>query len=306
MDHADQKGVEAQMTAPLVSVILPTHNRAKTLRRAIDSVLMQTYRELELVIIDDGSTDETSSLLASYDDPRIKLLTPGRLGSAAKARNHGLKHARGEFVAFQDSDDVWLVEKLARQVAFAQEHPQTAMTVCGYILYFVGQAPRYYGKELLDDGHDFRSLFSGHGSPISTPAWLVRRDALVQLGGFDETLNMWEDWELSIRLEAYGRFQMLNEPLVLQFGAADSVNRNAAMRSLTVETVMKKHPQWLSPSRRVRANHARRFMMFEVEAGQIGRAWHYLLQALAYDPFYWKTWASIALRLPRLLRLSAA
>lgn len=294
------------MTAPLVSVILPTHNRAKTLRRAIDSVLAQTHRELELIIIDDGSTDGTPALLASYNDPRIKLLAPGRLGSAAKARNHGLAQARGEFLAFQDSDDVWFTGKLARQLAFAQEHPQSAMTVCGYILYFEGQAPRYYGKELVDDRHDFRSLFNGHGSPISTPAWLVRRDALLQLGGFDETLGMWEDWELSIRLEAFGRLQMLNEPLLLQFGAADSVNRNAALRSSTVEAVMKKHPQWLSTSRRVRANHARRFMMFEVEAGQTGRAWHYLLQALAFDPLYWKTWASIARRLPKLLRPSSA
>ena len=200
------------MTAPLVSVILPTHNRAKTLRRAIDSVLSQTHRELELIVIDDGSTDQTQSLLKSYNDPRLKVLAPGRLGSAARARNYGLEHANGEFVAFQDSDDIWLCEKLERQLAFAAQQPQTDMTACGYIVVRAdNRPPRYHGKELLDPNHDFRSLFSGSGSQLSTPAWLVRRERLVQLGGFDETLDMWEDWELSLRLEMVGgRCEMLD------------------------------------------------------------------------------------------------
>ncbi len=294
------------MTAALVSVILPTHNRAKTLRRAIDSVLAQTHRELELIIIDDGSSDETPALLASYTDPRLKILAPGRLGSAAKARNCGLNQARGEFIAFQDSDDVWLVEKLARQLAFAAKHPQTAMTACGYIVFPAGRPPRYHGKELLADDHDFRSLFGGRGSQISTPAWLVRRDRLQQLGGFDESLAMWEDWELSLRLEiSGGQCQMLDEPLLLAFDTAGSVKHNTALRSSTLEAVMKKHSQSLSTSRRVRAHHARLCMTYEVEVRRADRARHYAWQALRQDPSHWKTWASIARRLPRLLASSA-
>lgn len=296
------------MSLTLVSVILPTHNRAKTLRRAIDSVLAQTYRELELIVIDDGSTDETPSLLASYKDPRLKLFNPGRLGSAARARNFGLKQARGEFIAFQDSDDIWLTEKLERQLAFAAQHPQTDMTACGYIVVRAdSRPPRYHGKELLDPQHDFRSLFCGYGSQLSTPAWLIRRERLVQLGGFDETLHMWEDWELSLRVEkAGGRCEMLDEPLLLAFDTAGSVKHNTAMRSSSLEAVMEKHSQWLTPSRRVRANHARICMMYEFEVGRIARARHYLWQALRQDPGYWKTWASIARRLPRLLTASAS
>lgn len=295
------------MTAPLVSVILPTHNRATTLRRAIDSVLVQTHRELELIVIDDGSTDDTQALLASYRDSRLKILNPGRLGSAAKARNHGLQHARGEFIAFQDSDDVWLIEKLERQLAFAKRNPQTDMTACGYIVVpGDGRPPRYHGKELLAASHDYRSLFDGAGSQLSTPAWLVRRERLQQLGGFDETLGMWEDWELSLRIEKTGgRCEMLDEPLLLAFDTPGSVKKNAALRSSCLELVTSKHRQWLTRSRRVRANHARLCMMHEVEAGQAGRAWHYLRQALTCDPFYWKTWASMTLRLPRLLRPSS-
>lgn len=292
------------MTAPLVSVILPTHNRAKSLRRAIDSVLVQTYRELELIVIDDGSTDDTQALLASYDDPRLKLLNPGRLGSAAKARNYGLKHARGEFVAFQDSDDVWLIEKLERQLAFAAQNPQTDMTACGYIVVpGDGRPPRYHGRELLAADHDYRSLFDGAGSQLSTPAWLVRRERLQQLDGFDETLGMWEDWELSLRIEKTGgRCEMLDEPLLLAFDTPGSVKKNAALRSPTLQVVIQKHPDWLTRSRRVRANHARLCMMHEMDAGRTSGAWHYLGMALAYDPVYWKTWASMARRFTRLLR----
>lgn len=295
------------MSAALVSVILPTHNRAKTLRRAIDSVLAQTHRELELIVIDDGSTDETPELLASYKDPRLKLFRPGRLGSAAKARNFGLKQARGEFVAFQDSDDVWLIEKLERQLAFAAKHPQTDMTACGYIVFRAdNRPPRYHGKELLDPNHDFRSLFRGYGSQLSTPAWLVRRERLVQLDGFDESLDMWEDWELSLRIEKTGgHCEMLDEPLLLAFDTPGSVKHNTAMRSSSLEVVMKKHLEWLTPSRRVRANHARICMMYETEVGRSKRARHYLRQALRLDPGYWKTWASAVRRLPQLL-VSAA
>lgn len=296
------------MTAALVSVILPTYNRANTLRRAIDSVLTQTYRELELIVIDDGSTDETEALLSSYSDPRLKLLKPGRLGCAAKARNHGLKSARGEFVAFQDSDDVWMTDKLERQIAFAAQHPDAAFTTCGYILIHVdGRRPRYYGAELLDKNRDVRSLFSGYGCQISTPTWLVRRERLVEVGGFDESFAMWEDWELSIRLEAGSSpVQSLNEPLVVSFVSKGSVNNNAAMRSPTLEAVMKKHPQWVSSSRRVRANHARICIIYEIEAVRPRRAWHYVWQALRYDPLYWKTWATIARRLPQLLAFNGS
>jgi glycosyltransferase involved in cell wall biosynthesis len=242
------------MTAPLVSVILPTHNRAKTLRRAIDSVLAQTHRELELIVIDDGSTDDTQALLASYSDPRLKVLTPGRLGSAAKASNHGLTVARGEFVAFQDSDDIWLVEKLAKQLTLAAKHPQTALFACEYIVIPNNGLPlRYHSKELLDPDHDFRVLFGGRGSQIPTPACLVRREYLEQTGGFDETLAMWEDWELSIRLEASAPCQMVDELLVLIFETPGSVNQNTALQSSILEVVMNRHRQWLSTSSHVLA-----------------------------------------------------
>jgi hypothetical protein len=111
---------------------------------------------------------------------------------------------------------------------------------------------------------------------------------------------MWEDWELSIRLEANAPCQMLDELLVLTFETPGSVNHNTALRSSALDVVMQKHPQWLSTSGRVRARHDRLCMMYEIDAGRPDRARHFMRQALRHDPTYWKTWASIARRLPQL------
>src|ERR1043166_1854397 len=115
---------------PLVSVVLPTYNRAHTLARAVRSVLAQSHRHLEIVVVDDGSTDATVALVQklALEDPRVRLVQQANRGPAA-ARNTGVRQARGEFVAFQDSDDEWLVEKLERQLAALERSPGSAMCV---------------------------------------------------------------------------------------------------------------------------------------------------------------------------------
>src|SRR6056297_2960635 len=104
-----------------VSVIIPTYNRAKTLLRAIDSALAQTIDDLEVVVVDDGSTDNTESVLAAYDDPRVRPVIHETNQGANVARNTGLEHACGEYVAFLDSDDEWHPAKLERQLAVLEE-----------------------------------------------------------------------------------------------------------------------------------------------------------------------------------------
>ena len=101
---------------PTVSVILATYNRGYILRQAIMSVLMQTYKDLELIVVDDGSTDNTQDLLRSIKDPRLRVVTLKHNSGISAARNAGIRIARGEFIGSQDSDDVWLAEKLEKQV----------------------------------------------------------------------------------------------------------------------------------------------------------------------------------------------
>ena len=104
----------------MISVIIPTYNRAKLLPRAVESVLNQTYQDIELIIVDDGSTDDTMEWVRGIKDDRVRYAQLNHQGACA-ARNHGISIARGEYIAFQDSDDIWFMDKLEKQLAFLHE-----------------------------------------------------------------------------------------------------------------------------------------------------------------------------------------
>lgn len=293
------------MDTPLVSVILPTYNRAHCLPRAIESVLAQSYAHLELLVVDDGSTDGTDVLLKTYSDARLRVLSPGRLGSAAKARNYALAHAQGTFIAFQDSDDVWLIEKLEKQIAYAQAqaHPQAAVIACGYLVVMTsGLRAEYRGAGLLERQSDFNSLMT-RGHQISTPAWLVRREAFDRVGGFDETMHTWEDWELSMRLDAAGGFVVLDEPLLVSFETPGSVKWNFDAYARTLDGVMLRHLDSVTTNRRILARHRWLQTLWELRMQRPRSARAYLRLALRADPTYWKLWAGMLRRAPALLAM---
>ena len=111
------------MDSNLISVIIPTYNRFTFLKNAIDSVLAQTFQEFELIVVDDGSTDETPKLISSYGN-KLRVITQANQGPSA-ARNRGIEAAKGKWIAFLDSDDVWKLDKLEKQVQFIKDHPET-------------------------------------------------------------------------------------------------------------------------------------------------------------------------------------
>ena len=108
--------ISGRMHFPSVSVIIPTHNRGEMLRRAIDSVLSQTYKDFELIIVSDGSADETDKVIVSYTDPRIRFLKHDKSRGASAARNTGIRASIGQYIAFLDDDDEWTLDKLEVQV----------------------------------------------------------------------------------------------------------------------------------------------------------------------------------------------
>ena len=179
---------------PLISVIIPTFNRAALLSRAIDSVLMQTHRNNEIIVIDDGSTDHTASVVAEYGSA-VRYFHQNNAGASA-SRNRGIREAGGTLIAFLDSDDTWHPEKLSRQAALFS----TAAIGAAHCAIRVEHTERggtkglYYPGDALDI-HDVLAL----RIPWPT-AMMVRRDVLLEVGGFDETLVASEDWELCIRI----------------------------------------------------------------------------------------------------------
>ncbi len=207
------------MAAPVVSVIIPTRNRAELLRRSVHSVLTQSFADFELIVVDDASTDHTQEVLASFGDARIRVIKRGKNAGAAAARNVAISAARGKYLAFQDDDDFWLVQKLERQVAALEAAPaDVGLCLCAFISLLRDQSFYVGGPERLGT-MDYRKG-GGTGGPsywhMSTPAWLLKRETLDKVGGFDERLRCMDDWELGLRLSQVCRFIQIEQPLYIQ------------------------------------------------------------------------------------------
>lgn len=187
----------------LVSVVMPTYNHARFIGEAIESVLNQTYDNFELIIIDNYSTDNTAEIVASYHDNRIKYLKFRNHGIIAASRNHGIKNSNGKYIAFLDSDDIWLPQKLELQENLMESNPEIGMS---YVLY----------SHLLDDtssvkgifpkpssrlrGNVFTSLY--RKSVIANSGAMVRMEVFNELGLLDENprLVTIEDYEMWLRI----------------------------------------------------------------------------------------------------------
>ena len=191
------------MTAcPLVSVVLPVYNRAQFLRRAIQSVRAQTFRDLELVVVDDGSTDGSAAAVPPSEDSRIRVIRLPRNRGVSRARNIGIEEARGTLVAFLDSDDEWLPEKLERQVARFREHPAEDNTLvsCRFIRHDDLTHRISAPSRPIPRGDAFARIVQGH-APL--PSCVVMPRPLVKAaGGLDEALPAFADYELWLRLAA--------------------------------------------------------------------------------------------------------
>ncbi len=188
------------MERPLVSVIIPNYNYARYLPQAIDSVLAQTYPRVEIVVVDDGSRDDSAAVLERYGS-QINAIRQQNQGVAA-ARNRGAQASSGEYLAFLDADDYWLPAKLERQMARFQQEPELGMVYCsveefneqGTVRFLRDGAEGWVAKDLLLGQ---RMAFFGGGSGFVTP-----RAVFDEVGGFDERLSTSADWELIYRLAA--------------------------------------------------------------------------------------------------------
>jgi glycosyltransferase involved in cell wall biosynthesis len=200
---------------PRVSVIIPTYNRAALVKEAVASVLAQTYRDFELLVVDDGSTDGTLEALAAFGGKIRVLASPDR-GGVSAARNAGIAAAQGEWLAFLDSDNLWLPEKLARQMAFMEANSRLLLSQTEEIWVRRGvkvNPPRTHKKE---GGRIF--LRSLERCLVSPSAAVLHRRLLDEHGGFDEDLPAAEDYDLWLRLSWRYDVGLLPEPLIIKRG----------------------------------------------------------------------------------------
>ena len=239
-------------TRPLVSVVLPTHDRAKTLPRAIASVLDQSLSDFELIVVDDRSTDETGAVLRRYADPRLRVMSVGDAGSlrggCAAARNAGIRASRGAYVAFQDSDDEWRRDKLERAVAMLEgTAAETGVFYSDMLRVEMNGsrrelcAPEVSPGVLVDDATlDYQVLGIGVQSAV------IKRACFERLGLFDEALPRFVDLDLFIRFGDRFRFVHAAEPLVT-YHAGPGISTNAEARVAARRYLLAKYRRRLAP-----------------------------------------------------------
>jgi glycosyltransferase involved in cell wall biosynthesis len=204
---------------PAVSIVLATFNRLELLRSSVESVLSQTFRDWELIIADDGSDEPTRQFLESLESPgRVKVLWLSHSGRPSIVRNAALREARGEYIAFQDSDDLWLPRKLDAQLESLRRHPERAWSHTKYQLIDESGAPTEWARRTggwpTPGGWILDQLIRGE-TVIALPSVIASRRLLQRAGGFDERLNDTEDYELWLRLARRSEIDAVEELLTL-------------------------------------------------------------------------------------------
>ncbi|NOR80858.1 MAG: glycosyltransferase [Methyloprofundus sp.] len=235
-------------TDTLISVIIPAYNAEAFIKKALDSVLQQSYPHFEALIINDGSTDRTVAIIDEYQDPRIKLITQVN-GGLSNARNTGIQTAQGDYLAFLDADDYWEVEKLEKQIALLKQNPDIG---------FCSSQSRIETPEgvFLNHWHcpeisvsTLHSIFihnaaiTGSGSGV-----MVTKELQKQAGFFDESLESLEDIDMWMRYAAFSEYCCLPETLTIITKRPDSMSRNLVTMRKSAIQVLKKNRALLDKS----------------------------------------------------------
>jgi glycosyltransferase involved in cell wall biosynthesis len=204
---------------PRVSVIIPTFNRVDLLKRALKSVLFQSFSDFEVIVIDDASTDSTKDYLETLEDHRLVVLSLPENSGVSAARNAGIKIARGDYIALLDSDDEWRKKKLEKQMAYLDEHSECTVVHCNERWIRRGEHLNQKKIHKKEGGDIFKRAL--HLCLISPSAVLIEREYLYSIGLFREDYPVCEDYELWLRVTANNQIGFLEDSLVIKYGGHD-------------------------------------------------------------------------------------
>lgn len=280
-----------------VSVVIPTYNRERLLPEAIDSVLSQTVRASEIIVIDDGSTDKSEEVFERYSQDII--LIRQRNSGASAARNAGIRAASGSLIAFLDSDDIWLPNKLARELECFNNDPELALVHSDVFSQKGGVRVRAKAGRKKFSGNCYFEFFSNSPEFPSLPTVVVRASAIARVGVFDESLRTSEDIDLWLRIARFFRFGFVDEPLVIRRVHGENLSNDMSKffdTDLAVyEKALKEDPNLLDAVGRV--TYFGRLSQIAYSAGYwnykngcMSVARRFLIKSLLYVPSSGKTW----------------
>jgi glycosyltransferase involved in cell wall biosynthesis len=285
---------------PAVSIVLPTYNRPAYLCEAVASVFAQSYDDWELIIADDGSSEETRAWLRGIDDPRVSVLWLPHSGVPSISRNAAIRQARGRFIAFLDSDDLWVPAKLARQVEALLASPGCDWSYTAVDLIHPDGEPvdRSGFAPWLPHAGDITEHILKIEAIIAIDSVMVDRHLLMEVGGFDEEQRFGEDYDLYMRLAMRSPVHVIDEPLAV-VRASDGVNYSANRIHAYLGWVqLYARYARLLPTRRLRATARRRraesllvLARLYAKAGQTKNAWRTLLHGTPHSILAYPSWA---------------
>ncbi len=284
---------------PIVSIILPTYNRADVLPRAIDSVLAQSFTDYELIIIDDGSEDATECVVKQYSDPRIRFLPATQNLGDAGARNRGIAQARGEWLAFQDSDDEWLPGKLQHHLDQAERiGPQYAVVAAGV----VRKTPA--GEQLIT----WPMLGDNSCGDVDFPRFLaymkaylqgmlLRKSAVDACGGFETRLPVISDFHLCAQLVADHKAWACREPVAVSYESDSSISARTDYQLEALRFMNQAHLPWLRQHAAAWGQYSYLLAKSELLHGNRLQALRALLRSVSQRPGFSKAWALLGIAL---------
>ena len=268
------------MSLPKVSVIIPVYNREHLIERSVRSVLNQTYKNLEVIVIDDASTDNSFEKVKQIIDSRLRVLKNEKNSGPSKSRNKGIEISSGELIAFQDSDDEWYTNKLEKQVnILVKTGESSGAAYCGmeFIDFKTGEK---IGESI--DPTDFRKNFTT-GNTFRSPAnvtMLVKKKVLYELGKFDEALHAYEDTELAIRISRKYSFSLVAEALVKVTRNHNQLMGNTLNYIKASEIIYAKHKDYLS--KKILFGLCKQITNYYILNNNIEKAKKYIVYSLKY------------------------
>jgi glycosyltransferase involved in cell wall biosynthesis len=282
----------------LVSVVIATYNMGRYLPQAVRSVLGQSYANVDVQIVDDGSSDDTPAILRQWDrEPRVRVHRQSN-GGQARAKNQGVKLSRGAFVAFLDADDAWLPEKLARQMPLFTGRPEIGVVYSDCERMDGEGRPLPRGPTDMHRGRVSGALLIENFVPF--PTAIVRRECLEHHGAFDETLTMGIDYDLWLRLSAHYQFDFIAEPTARYRIWAGQMSKNYRLRYESgiriMQRFLERNPGAVQRSvARCAWAHTytgRGNSTLWQEQDRVA-AFRDYLRALSIQPAYWPAWRSM-------------
>lgn len=293
----------------MISVIIPLYNKAESVATALDCVLAQSFQDFEVVVVDDGSTDNGAAIVEQYIDPRIRLVRQENAGVSA-ARNKGIEEAKGEYVAFLDADDEWMPEYLENQYSLTLRYPQCDVFATNYIFHgFTGNQVPTILRRLPSKNEDFEMnnyfevAYSSH-PPLWTSAVMVRKCAIESVGGFPVGVKSGEDLLTWARLAVRYKIAYSVRPLAIYNLGEGYDKKNLPPRrqdegdpvGKELLTIFRLNPQikgmrkYLSHWHRMRASTAIRY-------GERGETINEVFKSLYYNPVNYKVLGFMVLAL---------